>query len=91
MSVENITLRYKTSADKIMKHFNLDCDGCNDIIGPSIIGDKNIKTWICMPLFLTGEPYHTAITLIFNKNKKLIIMNIDYFDEINLKVCGYDN
>lgn len=77
-----LTLKYKTSLEDVMKHFNRDVSNLslNGGRAPLMIGTRYKTMWHVIPVFYTGEPYDTTISLTFNKHKKLIIIEIDYYE-----------
>jgi len=83
MDIEGLQLHFGTPAEKIMTHFHYSDEDCKDIYGPYYIGHKCLKVWQWMPVFYTGEPYSTLIKLLFNEQKELIAIEIDYYDSQN--------
>ena len=88
MDIGGLQLRFGTPAAEIMTHFRYTDEGCKDIYGPYYVGIRCLKIWEWIPVFYTGEPYSTLIKLLFNKQQKLIAIEIDYYDSQNVQLIN---
>ena len=90
MDIGGLQLRFGTPAAEIMMHFHYTDEGSKDIYGPYYVGSRCLKVWEWIPVFYTGEPYSTLIKLLFNKQQKLIAIEIDYYDSQNVQLINQE-
>jgi hypothetical protein len=85
---DGLTLKYNIYFKDLLKYFNrsaaeVDIDWNR---GGLMLGNKFKNIWHFTVTYFTGEPYYTQISLTFNKHKRLLIIEMDYYDPEMLKI-----
>lgn len=79
ISYDGLIFCHKTTLDDVIKHYNYSDDNIEHGVAPLLIGRKIRICRYYLLSFYTGENDCSQIQLVFNKHKRLIIIELDFF------------
>jgi len=91
MRVGSTYISHKSTLDDVLEIFHIAFEDENHVcygIAPLMVGNKvRIQTHYILGL-RTGEDDDTVIAFIFDKHKKLIVIEIDYYDKTMVELSN---